>query len=159
MHGHVIVWEAATRHSLSLSLSLSLCVCVCVSLSLSLAPALCASLSVYHGVLLYLSICMSVFLSSDYVSYMPHMHMYLHACAQAALWRRGEGGPGMARRLNEAQALLERFSRENERLALELGKLRSGRQHVDHDYKSERAPTTLRPFLRVRPGVSVTSKV
>lgn len=40
-------------------------------------------------------------------------------------------------RLREVEVLLDRFSRENQRLTLEVDQLRSRRQYVDHDYRSE----------------------
>eukprot|EP00884_Botryococcus_braunii_P016776 jgi/Botrbrau1/3782/Bobra.0183s0017.1 len=47
-----------------------------------------------------------------------------------------EDAPQLLHRLSEAETLLDRFSRENQRLAVEVGQLRSNRQYVDHDYKS-----------------------
>lgn len=40
-------------------------------------------------------------------------------------------------RLHEAEILLDRFSRENQRLTIEVDQLRSKRRYVDHDYRSE----------------------
>jgi hypothetical protein len=51
---------------------------------------------------------------------------------------RGEdGGSKVVHRLHEAELLLDRFSRENQRLTIEVDQLRSKRQYVDHDYRSE----------------------